>query len=458
MTVEEFWEEYTSKYTVDIFDTTYDFFSKELPTEFVEEYDVGEIILETLGHNETAKELERVMKFIKLIQERHPELYMEYFQYLDEFLVDYYCFHKNEDEAIQAFSNFVKYPVQDYDKLFGTLKKLHYYQYDDSFDDIITSIYDEVDNSIGLMPTAASHLSFLKLYINLEKYFQETDTKKNFKRKEFAQSLIHYDIELSEETLVALENGLFNDELFENGFFNGCIQDKNDYMLTLQCSYLKYMRDRNFNFSLSGKFWNKMLEYWTKSNEHKREESDNYFRIKTKAFEKFLVDISGNFLIDNRSEMIATLWSSVYIYDFLLSVDLISQATYDNFQETVRILKGKVIAIFTSELWNNSFVHRWTKPDGVSENEFREEQKIFEKSYHFKPQDFSVLKDELKDELDSIGELAKYIIIAAEEDIELKRKLELQGYHVPLVKEKKTGRNDPCPCGSGIKYKKCCGK
>ncbi|MEA3241887.1 MAG: SEC-C metal-binding domain-containing protein, partial [Pseudomonadota bacterium] len=22
----------------------------------------------------------------------------------------------------------------------------------------------------------------------------------------------------------------------------------------------------------------------------------------------------------------------------------------------------------------------------------------------------------------------------------------------------KTGRNEPCPCGSGKKYKKCCGK
>ena len=24
--------------------------------------------------------------------------------------------------------------------------------------------------------------------------------------------------------------------------------------------------------------------------------------------------------------------------------------------------------------------------------------------------------------------------------------------------ENKIGRNDPCPCGSGKKYKKCCGK
>lgn len=29
------------------------------------------------------------------------------------------------------------------------------------------------------------------------------------------------------------------------------------------------------------------------------------------------------------------------------------------------------------------------------------------------------------------------------------------GYHEP---KPKIGRNEPCPCGSGKKYKKCCGK
>ncbi|MGN1105021.1 MAG: SEC-C metal-binding domain-containing protein [Huintestinicola sp.] len=27
----------------------------------------------------------------------------------------------------------------------------------------------------------------------------------------------------------------------------------------------------------------------------------------------------------------------------------------------------------------------------------------------------------------------------------------------PPAKKKKIGRNEPCPCGSGKKYKKCCG-
>ena len=30
--------------------------------------------------------------------------------------------------------------------------------------------------------------------------------------------------------------------------------------------------------------------------------------------------------------------------------------------------------------------------------------------------------------------------------------------HQPIVKALKIGRNDPCSCGSGQKYKKCCGK
>jgi SWIM/SEC-C metal-binding protein len=29
---------------------------------------------------------------------------------------------------------------------------------------------------------------------------------------------------------------------------------------------------------------------------------------------------------------------------------------------------------------------------------------------------------------------------------------------LPVVKEEKAGRNDPCPCGSGKKLKKCCGR
>ena len=34
---------------------------------------------------------------------------------------------------------------------------------------------------------------------------------------------------------------------------------------------------------------------------------------------------------------------------------------------------------------------------------------------------------------------------------------EASGKKQPVLAQKKAGRNDPCPCGSGKKYKKCCG-
>ena len=41
---------------------------------------------------------------------------------------------------------------------------------------------------------------------------------------------------------------------------------------------------------------------------------------------------------------------------------------------------------------------------------------------------------------------------------ELKKFYKEQKESTTIRKPKKIGRNDPCPCGSGKKYKKCCGR
>lgn len=46
-------------------------------------------------------------------------------------------------------------------------------------------------------------------------------------------------------------------------------------------------------------------------------------------------------------------------------------------------------------------------------------------------------------------------LLSAERRRELYKEQKASG---TVRKEKKIGRNDPCPCGSGLKYKKCCGK
>ena len=53
-------------------------------------------------------------------------------------------------------------------------------------------------------------------------------------------------------------------------------------------------------------------------------------------------------------------------------------------------------------------------------------------------------------------ELPQWKEIFSEE--ELKKLYKEQKESTTIRKAKKIGRNDPCPCGSGKKYKKCCGR
>lgn len=57
---------------------------------------------------------------------------------------------------------------------------------------------------------------------------------------------------------------------------------------------------------------------------------------------------------------------------------------------------------------------------------------------------------------DWLYELPQWKEIFSEE--ELKKFYKEQKKSTTIRKPKKIGRNDPCPCGSGKKYKKCCGR
>jgi preprotein translocase subunit SecA len=69
----------------------------------------------------------------------------------------------------------------------------------------------------------------------------------------------------------------------------------------------------------------------------------------------------------------------------------------------------------------------------------------------FEFDDYNMLDeyDTLKDEFNAYGDNASGPIRKGSP----KRKSKGQ-----IIKHERIGRNDPCPCGSGKKYKQCCGK
>jgi uncharacterized protein YecA (UPF0149 family) len=56
--------------------------------------------------------------------------------------------------------------------------------------------------------------------------------------------------------------------------------------------------------------------------------------------------------------------------------------------------------------------------------------------------------------------LIRYADAGDKQEIERVKRLNAEAYEAdpPALSEAHIGRNDPCPCGSGKKYKKCCGR
>ena len=472
MTTEEFWEKYINEDILDIFHETCDFFANELPQEFIDNYDVGEVILETRGHQETAKNFDNVIIFTNILQNNQPQLYKKYFEYFDDFLIDYHCFKQDSQNVRKAFTLFMNNPLHNYDQYLLSFKKILFYQQTDLIEQAISKNFSEVNESDDLMGDAEYDLAICMFYLVLQEIYEKNDNILN--RTAFSSKLSDYNFEFEDNFLSSLETGILKPKLEANDLNDLLKKDKKSAIIIMQGYFLRDMHKKGFEFYLSGKIWDKMLVFWTENNSSKKT-AETYFKVNTELFEKYLAGFSSDMFIDNRSEMITILWGSVYIYEFFYKNNIISEELFLDFIQTTKELKGKVIGQFTTNLWNSNFIHSWEKPECISEAEFAEENKIFQKSISFKHLKFTRLRKNISEELSKIGELSHFIIEGGKNDLirndtslldnlfdppanEIEGLDNYSNVSEPIRVEKKVGRNEPCPCGSGKKYKKCCGQ
>lgn len=481
MDVKVYWDKYINEDILDIFDITCKFFSSEMPENVQEEYDLVEALLETKGHHETAKEFDKVLKFTQLIKEKQSQMYQENFQYFDDTLIEYYSFQNEPAKVEDAFSNFMAFPIHDFDAYLSAFKILIFNGHNNLIDKAVTQNFDEVAESENLMGGAEYYLAMAKLYKALEELYLNYKKRQTVETQNLYETTQKFGFELDPNNLESVEKWICDTEFDHEYFSTSFKKNRKSAMEYLLGHFLKYMHQRNFSFILSGRIWDKIFEFWETNADKKQQKPtlDKYFNVHPNKFDEFLAQLSGDVFYSNKPEMIATLWGSVYVYDFLKQMELIDAAEHNNFIQATRKFKGIIIAQTTCDLWNFNFVHKWVKPDSISETEFVEEEKIFAKSFLFKEHEFEKFKTIIPEELENIGELSGYIIDGAKSvkkmpdyadilksiknndwplDSPQKEKILPEVKYVdPADLGNKVGRNDPCPCGSGKKYKKCCG-
>jgi len=464
MTSEQFWDKYINENILEIFDDACAFFSKELPEGFTEEYDVGEIILEVSGHQESEKNFDNFVMFLDILKKHQFPLYQENFPYFEDSLIDYFYVCKNKARVFESFALFIENPLQDAAKYFAVFNKIMFWQYTELLNEAIEKNFVTINESDKLLDGVAKDLVFPKLYIELQDIFEKGI--KTIDKADFSAKLTNYDLNLSDSLVFYIEMGVLKPQL---GIEEIDILFKKDKMafMVLEGYFLRYMYAKGFSFYLSAFIFGGLLSYWQKHNRTKKI-NESYFQIRSTTFEEHFSFSDSFFFIDNSPEIITKLWGSVYVYEFLYENKFISKKLFEDFIKISKKLKGETIADYFPSLWKSVFVHTWEKPACISETEFLEESKIFQKTLTIKySEDLDNIQSLIGDELSKIGEMADFIREGNEKQLKEKQRIRshwntedanIFADNQPIRVEAKIGRNEPCSCGSGKKYKKCCGK
>ncbi len=486
MTNEEYWELCCENKIEDIIDATWDFFSQELPESFINDYDVVNVAFELIGFYEDKKDFQNIISFIKLFQSKQPKIYKEKFYFFDIDLIKYYNFLEDRKKVEESFQNLKNNPLIDYDWFINTYNILRYYGFNELINETIDINYSSVINSKYFLGDGYE-LASVKHFSLLEEYYKKQD-KKAF-RQEFVEEVKKYNYETTDNFLIPMIQGLFNPLIEKSELKKYFNLDFEYFYMLLKMYFLRYMKEKNISFNISQEIYSYLLLYC--NNNIDKSTADLFFQLDGKKLKNYInKQIHTNFL-DDRPEQIAFIWGCVYLYDFLKELYLVSEKTYKNSISILNRLKGYYIGFNLIDLWEFNYVHTWGKPDSITETEFLEEEKLFRKTFLLKRTNFDDYKKEISSELKNLENLAEHIIKGIkkqfeplklnpmfakmfsnkkskhnkkddfEKDYDEDYEEELTEYRnisEPVRVEPKIGRNDPCPCGSGKKYKKCCMK
>lgn len=142
-----------------------------------------------------------------------------------------------------------------------------------------------------------------------------------------------------------------------------------------------------------------------------------------------------------------------------LATDYYKQKEEEFTPERMREIERVVLLRSVDEKWMDHIDAMEQLKQGIGLRAYRQRDPVqeyqFEGSAMFDEMIFNIKEETVKFlfhvRLEKVPERERVAEpISTNEDDSIKRK--------PVVKKKKIGRNDPCPCGSGKKYKNCCGR
>lgn len=426
-----------------------EFFEKEIPIEIKEKYDLGELIVEFIGHHETANKYEKIEKLCNTIKKNHKTLYEEDGDYFNESLVKYYIFKENSEKLTEQIEDYLNRNY-NYDILLSSFDQLLLNNYSKLLDHIIESEFENVKNNKSLITGAEFKLAVNKYYLELEKLIETEGDKEKIDSSRFIEVARKYNFDIKEDELKLefLKNGWSLEKMRteSKALVDQFPKNKERLNYTLKRFFMKWMQNRKVSFAVSSHLWE---QFWLYLDNRKTKNIESYFKIEKNSFSSYLSKKQG-LLSDNRRYIILYLWGSEYILDFLKTIEILNDNNnYETQQIIINELKNEFKKSYKHYLWEMNYIHKWEPSKNENHEIWKKEAKEFIDSYDLEINDKQL--SELK-----FDQLFGDSFLPNEEIIEPKREK-----YVEVRTEKKIGRNEKVSVkyldGSvkkNIKYKK----
>jgi len=438
MTADEWWDEYDSLPQNNQYEFLKDSLEQGIPPDFAYEIDFIDTMISCFEHLKREKEHDKILEILRLVEENNPELLKSGKFYLDSYETDIHAFKKQEELVRKSMKSLVEDPVDSIDTLIPMVDKLVYYGYNDFVQYICKKVYYEVRDSDKLFFSSEKDFAHIILMMKAQSLYEKFRKGLTADRTDFVNSLRKYGFDDADDLNMVFET-IIEDTDLSGLCYEDFNHDKKLFFHMLFLSFGKYALGKNMNFSTANDVWNGAWENFFLDNPMDRKSGrlDYFFKLNRKEFYDYIRDRFG-FLSNKKPYAFAVLWGLPYVYDFLHKNALVNQDNYNEAAEFIRHIKRELIEGLKDEVWEYDFVHSWTRPDSINEDEFIKEKEFFERSFYEKTNVSDILPDEY---------------------FKTKTLIQREINNRSTVKSDipKVGRNDPCPCGSGKKYKKCCG-
>ena len=406
--------------------------------------EIFEDLKETLLKEE---KIEEVLFFVEWYSHKFEEEYKSKYAFIERDLCDYFLF-KKDDTALQPRIDFIQQnPAEGIDvvtkRLFFQLIYSGKYEQAVSFAE---RVWEPLDQDERLMGSPA--LDFVNaIYVNnLQQYYEAILRKQSYNTINLFKKAVALGFEDDTSVFNKIMYVIQTD--FDRKFIDSSIENEEDeHMLYLNIQFLKYMYDEyKLPFVFSELVW-KFIGVEEIFGHYGME---NWFYIDAQTMDKHIIDSYGSFLGNKELEVFGRVYGLQYLTSFFYSKNLINENQFQIMSENNVFFRNRLLKTVGVNAWQMLFVLDWPTVTNNTLSEWDSTQ--LEKTFYSTLPSGKTEFDEYISSFSSNDRIIKEIAVNNK-----RKSLFSMEPSVPYIKEKKeVGRNEPCPCGSGKKYKKCC--